>query len=92
MKKETSKTTETGNNTNLLLATGLIQIYDRKDIIGIVPLSYVEGLWACHIEKLWKYEGDFKRKGVKPLFYVNSLSEMNKIYKSKGLNPYGERK
>ena len=79
-----------GNEANTLLATGLMHIYDRKDIIGIVPLSYVEGLWACHVENLYKYEGKFNAKGIKPLYIVKDLPAASKIFKSKGLNPYGQ--
>ncbi len=64
----------------------MIEIYDRKDIKYVVPISCTNGLWACHVSNKHKY----KIKAI-PIATFDTLKEVVIYFKSQNLDIYGFR-
>jgi len=64
----------------------MIEIYDRDDVKWDVPISYGDGLWACHISNKYRYNIQ-----AKPIAIFDTLEEVIVYFKSKNLDIYGLR-
>lgn len=64
----------------------MIEIYDRQEIKNDVPISHINGLWACHISNKSKY--NIK---ARPITTFDTLKEVVAYFKSQNLDVFGCR-